>query len=155
MDWIRDGPGCRGNMSVIWRGLLELLPSMISELVWLVGVGSLVRVGIDNFVGGDESYKISSRLIETLHSKGYYTLNHVCSSSQELDNYWMNAEYLRLEGPLAREWMGYTLTLSRLGIGVSEQPDALMWKWNKIDGVVITRSAFDRLFILRFSDLSP
>jgi len=82
VEWLRGDPQHQRKISIIWKGMLELLPCLKNELVWRIGYGTMVRVGIDNFIGGYDCFKLSYKLIEILHSSGYHTLNHVRSSSE-------------------------------------------------------------------------
>jgi len=122
--WIHEHSRSVGNPSVIWKGFMELLPSLTPDLVWKIGSGSFVHLGTNNFVGADESHILSRNLINALQNKGYSTLDHVWHY-QVQGPCWLSARYLRLEEPLAREWNGYTLALSRLGICLIDQRDAL------------------------------
>jgi len=58
---------------------MDIIHEIRNHLVWQVGSGSTVRVGIDNIVGGEKSYFLSDDLVQIFHSKGYYTLDHFCT----------------------------------------------------------------------------
>ena len=44
---------------------------------WKLGRGDAIGIGIDTFVSGEESYKLSSLLINFLAKKGFKNLTHI------------------------------------------------------------------------------
>jgi len=55
---------------------MEVLPCLINDVVWQVGSGNSVRIGIDEMVGGEEFFRLSNALINRLHTKDFFTLDH-------------------------------------------------------------------------------
>lgn len=134
---------------------MEFLPILSTDLVWQIVLGSSIRIGIDNFVGGDDCFKLSRALIDDLRSKGYSTFDHVCVLASSHHAYWLSADYMTLFGTLRKEWIDNKFSLSRLGIRLSTHSDVPCWKCNILDGVVTTRCAFDCLFVLHSGLLTP
>jgi len=119
-----------------------------------VGSGSSVRVDIHNFVGGDSSYCLSDQLIHILHSKGYYTLDHIRSYSPERGHYWLGSTFFGLQEPMRSEWEAYLQALNKMGVILSTQEDTILWNLNKVDGMVIAKLAFDHLCVHTYGTTS-
>jgi len=97
----------RNNLSIIWRGFLEVLPFIKNNLCWLIGSGHLVRVGVDRIVGAFNGGLLSDALVQHFHDRGYYTLDHLCTHHGDRGLYWLSARYFRLAGSHMEEWSSY------------------------------------------------
>jgi len=53
LEWIKSDAITPGNISPIWHGFLDIIHEIRKHLAWQIGTGSVVHVGIDNFIGGD------------------------------------------------------------------------------------------------------
>jgi len=56
-----------------------------------------------------------------------------------------NALDLNLSGRLAEEWICFLSGIKHNAIALSNNPDSLVWSWNKEDGVVKVKEAYDAL----------
>ena len=63
------------NASILWRGFVETLSWIGKGLIWNVGNGSLIRVGVDPMVGFGTDYILPVGLWEYLEDFGIVTLN--------------------------------------------------------------------------------
>jgi len=94
-------------------------------------------------------------LLHSLHSKGFFTLNHFRAAKDNLDKYSLGSGFFRLDVIQGGEWSRYTFELNRLGTRLSHQEDKLFWKWNKIDGTVTTKVAYDTIYSQTFGLAEP
>ena len=75
---------------------------------------------MDDLVDGEDSYRLSNSSRQSLHAKGFYTLNHFKSTGNDLDGYWLGEGFLRLHEIQGGVWSRYTFELNRLGIRLSQ-----------------------------------
>lgn len=84
-------------------------PMVGSWLVWKVGKGNRVRLGVDPWVGCGKNYRLSENLVNILGEKGYFTLSkvahHDCTTIWNQE--WKPANVIGLIGEEATEWEGY------------------------------------------------
>ena len=86
--------------SISWRGFIKHYPWIGMWILWKLGRGDAIRNGIDTFVSGEESYKLSSLLINFLAKKGFENITHICKYV-DMDlgpPYWLIYEDLELQG---------------------------------------------------------
>ena len=51
VEWLRDKSFSTRNVSLFWRGFLQVLPWMGMYLLWQVGNGESIILGVDSIVG--------------------------------------------------------------------------------------------------------
>ena len=144
-SWIRNEVFTATNASIVWNGILDVIPLIKPCLHWRIGDGSRIRIGIDRFVGGGEFYLLSDSLVNLLHEKGYYTLEHI-STNAPVGTQWIGASALRLVGDHILEWSRYLTALKRMGIFLSQRQDELVWIHNKTSGCITVKSAYDHIY---------
>ena len=66
LEWIRMENKARGNCSVVWKAVINFFDLISSGLVWRVGDGSLLRIGLDPWVGCEGAHIISEALRQRL-----------------------------------------------------------------------------------------
>jgi len=142
-DWIQKDVFNASNASVVWNGILDVIAIIKPGLSWRIGDGTKIRIGMDRIVGVGEDYLLSDSLINTLHEKGYYTLNHIYLSNGQSGSLWINASTLRLAGVHILEWSHYLNVLKRMGISLSHRDDTLVWIHNKSTGCITVKLAYD------------
>ena len=144
-EWIQKGCFTGTNVSIVWKGTLEVIPLITPNLIWRVGDGSTIRIGIDCFVRGEGAFKLSDSLLQILHGKGYHTLDHITYISGQQESSLIGASYLRLEGSHILEWMRYLSVLDRMGITLSLKADSLMWSINYASRDIVVKLAYDHI----------
>lgn len=110
-----------------------------------MGDGSQIRVGVDEFIGGENGFKILSALIRTFHSKGYFTLDHFRLVRRAID-YWLGTHFFPLHENLSAKWNGYIQLLNHGGIRIRPVSEKLLWKWNKEGGDITASTAYHIIF---------
>lgn len=63
------------NVSIHWKALVQCFPLVGRWLVWKVGNGEQVRIGVDPWVGYKNKFRFPYWLIEMLQDRGICTLN--------------------------------------------------------------------------------
>lgn len=135
----------RNNLSIIWRGFLEVLPIIKENLHWLIGSGQLSRVGVNRIVGVSNGGHLSDALVQHFHDRGFFYLEHFCTHHSDRGYYWLNARYFRLTGSHKEEWSSYLESLNRAGIVLNHAGDKLVWAINSLGGSVTVKAAYDHL----------
>jgi hypothetical protein len=64
---------------MMWKALKFPFHLVGNWLVWQVGKGDWVQIGLDSRVGGKGRHILVLQLILELKSKGYYLLRHVAN----------------------------------------------------------------------------
>jgi len=127
---------------------MAALPVIKNWAAWRVEFGTRVLLGLDPFIGGAPSFKLSEALLSFLHGRGIYTLAHIYSpiSSEDLFPFsCLIAQDLGLPEGLKVEWDCYTQALKQNAIDLTNEPDRLVWTWNMADGVVTVKEAHNAL----------
>ena len=83
-------------------------------------------------------------LIAFLNSQDIWHLSQVinCDGAIFSDDYWFSVVDLELPGDLAEEWSCFILAINTAGIRLTEDPDSLVWSFNKLNGMVTTKEAY-------------
>jgi len=123
---------------------------MGSWLSWKVGNGKQVILGTDSILGSDEIFIFSSALISILSENGFKTLEHIERPDwmNRAHSYCLTAEDLGLKGSIADEWKAHIDGLRIAGIRLTEDEDKLIWSWNKSNGQLNAKSAYDAISII-------
>ena len=61
-------------------GFIKHYPWLGRWLSWKIGRGDAIKIGIEIFVSGEESYQLSSLLINLLAKKGFKNLTCICKN---------------------------------------------------------------------------
>ena len=77
-EWMRDD--MKFESSISWRSFIKHYPWIGMWILWKLGRGDAIRNGIDTFVSGEESYKLSSLHINFLAKKGFKNLTCICKN---------------------------------------------------------------------------
>jgi hypothetical protein len=142
--WIRSTTDRPNSGSIIWKHLSSFLPIILHWLSWNPGNGQQIEVGRDHILGLGSHAMLSAPLLAHLHRKNIFFLNQIASTYNGglLDDHWISAIELQLEGDLYSEWRSYTQSLMEAGIRLLNRPDDLLWTGGDQSG---TLSAKKRL----------
>jgi len=117
-------------------------------LAWSIDIGTKVLIGLDPFVGNNPSFKLSTRLIQHLHSLKVYTLAHINHTSPYNvlgSRDWLAPCDLDLEGGMETKCESYILMLRCSGVSLRNEEDIIAWPWNHSLGFINVKSAYDSL----------
>lgn len=145
--WIRNPKLSSWNFSPMWWGFMKIFHCFKNDLIWQVGTGELICVGIDPIIGMEDHYTLPSSITRYLQILGLSTLNkiYLCRNGVEDSTKWMSASDLGLSGYLARAWDAYILNLNSVGVRLNQDLDQLVWGGNPASGFVTAKSAYSRI----------
>jgi len=69
-DWIRRLNWNKKGISGIWRAILNAMPIIKDGLLWKIGNGASVRIGIDPWPGCGNSHRLPDGLVFYLNNRG-------------------------------------------------------------------------------------
>jgi len=124
--WLSQGKVVRHNLSIIWRGFMDVLPYIKRELWWQAGSGLLIRLGIDRIVGIPDGGVLTEELLHFFHDRGYSSLAHFYIHQPTGDQHWLGACYYRLTDSLKEEWTNMVGLLKRSGISLDHTDDRVV-----------------------------
>jgi hypothetical protein len=141
VEWFREGRKNLKGISNCWRALTTSLPIITDWLVWKLGNGWDIRLGVDPLIGAQSFYKLSVNLVNTFHSKGIKFLAQVASLDVGVLNVfnWKSAEMLGLSGEQKEEWEIYVKGLKLSGFVLTVETDSLVWSWDNKGGKVTAK----------------
>ena len=87
LDWIRVDVNKKKGISICWKAVLWSFDLIGQALVWRIGTGTEVRIGIDPCLGCKWRHVLPDCMIDKLHSIGFYVIKDIaCSSITFLQN---------------------------------------------------------------------
>jgi hypothetical protein len=130
---------------------MSTMPIILRWTTWTVGCGKQITLGLDAFVGGNDSCFLSTSLISHLHNLNIYSLAQAAlPNGSTHSTVWIDSKHLKLSGDLALEWDNFILALRTNGISLNESCDKLVWSWNRALGTVTVKLAYQSIL---FSNL--
>ena len=96
-SWLRKKSFTFRGVSVIWKGFLHTLSWLGNGLIWKVGNGRAIWLGLDPIVGLGSSFLLPLDLHEYLEDYGICTLDQARNLTSCAQNYWFSAADLDLE----------------------------------------------------------
>jgi hypothetical protein len=77
MDWISQAPKEIAKCLNHLESNYSAFPLIGNWIIWKIGNGDQVLIGIDSWIGCKENHKTPTHLIHKLHRNGLYTLKQV------------------------------------------------------------------------------
>ena len=71
LDWIRSPIKLKRCMSICWKAVLWDFDIIQKNLVWKIGNGVVVRIGVDPWIGCKWIHALPSSMIEKFHLAGF------------------------------------------------------------------------------------
>jgi hypothetical protein len=122
-------------------------------LAWLIGCGKQVILGMDPFIGGNASYRLSSPLIQHLNNLHIFSLAQAALPFDVGTNQgWLEANHLGLSRELATKWSNFLLVLRSSGISLNNSKDKIVWSWNMAMGSVTANLAYQSISFINHMD---
>ena len=128
---------------MIWKGFLHTLPWLGGGLIWKVGNGRAIRLGLDPIVGQGSSFLLPLDLHEYLEDYGISTLDQARKLTTFAQNYWFSAADLDLDGDWKTLWENYIVGLEYGRIHLSENCDSLLWSHYQYVGVLTAAQGYE------------
>ena len=128
LEWIRSSVKHKRSMSICWKVVLWYFDIIGKNIVWKIGNGAEVHLGLDPWVGCKWRHVLSLNLVEKLHSVGVFSLQDIgipVSSVSEQD--WLPADHFGLvEQEDVSTWNGYLSILKESHVRLSNEDDKLV-----------------------------
>lgn len=128
--WLRKKSFSLRRVSVIWKGFPLTIPWLGKGLIWKVGNGSSIRLGVDPIVGLGSFFLLPLNLLDYLADYGICSLEHARNQTLHAQNYWFLADDLELRGEWKILWDNYIRGLEFGRIRLSDNSDSLLWTHN-------------------------
>ena len=142
-SWFRLKKFRHWNASLIWKGFIKTLPWIGKGLLWQVGNGTEVRVGVDPIVGLGCSYILPDELRYYLEDYGICTLDQ---ARNHTTRFWFSAEELDLCEEWSNPWKLYIRGLEFNRIRLKEETDSLLWSFSYYVGPISAAKGYGSLF---------
>ena len=110
-----------------------------------IGNGKNIKVGIDPIADVSSEYTLPEDLRSYLEDYGILTLSnaHNRGIATSSTDYWISADELELGGLWKEAQSNYIKGLEHGGICINNQPDTLVWMYNKSSGMVKANLMYD------------
>ena len=141
--WLREKKFCTRRVSIIWRGFLQTLPQLGRHLAWQVGNGSDILIDVDLIISAHSSFILPEELRSYPEDLDICTLSQAHNILPDSQSYWYTADELGIDGVQKEAWDSYTVGLAMGGIHVTTEVDSLVWDYNKIEGSISAKHAYD------------
>ena len=77
MEWIRSPIKKKKNISICWKAIQWALDIIGIFLVWKVGNGNAICIGLDPWIGCKWRHALPEPMMEKLHMAGLYCLSDI------------------------------------------------------------------------------
>ena len=151
--WLRGKKFCSRGVFIIWKGFLQTLPWLGSNLAWQVGNGQDVLIGIDLIIGVPSSLSLPDGLRTFLEDLDITSLSQAHNTLPGTHHYWYSTKDLGIVGDWKVAWEAFTRGLELCGIRLTSQSDTLLWAFNKHNGSISANLVYDNI-VKSFSPLS-
>ena len=122
---------------------MQSIPWMGRHLAWQVGNGNDIMVGIDPMFGSSNTFHFPDGLRSYLEDLNIISLAQVHNTLPDACQYWYTADELLLAGEWKSIWNRFISHLVLSGIRLTNDPDTLLWDFNKKDGKLTAAKAYE------------
>jgi len=129
IDWVRQVDKTKPGCSVIWKALVLSFGLIGSGLVWRVGDGRKLRVGLDPWVGSGRDHILPLAIRTILEDQGFFFLSSIADpgTSTIWHQGWINGRELGLSMVQQVSWDTYISALRLAQIRLVDREDELVW----------------------------
>jgi len=129
MDWFLLPSWNKHGIFVIWKVVLQTLPTIRRGLTWQICNGSMVRIGVDPWIGCSNLYQLPPDLTAFLNNRGIVTIAHIVDqlNSTIFQQAWKSTAILGILELWTQEWRQYTNALSKSPVRIRDDKDELIW----------------------------
>jgi hypothetical protein len=129
LEWIRDPNKNTSGISIIWKVVIKAFDLIGNSLVWRVGSGRLVRLGLDPWAGSKRGHLLNVGTRIRLEHGGFFNLAQVGDPTQTTiwHQGWMSGQRLGLLDEDLIHWDIYLQALREASIRLVDREDELLW----------------------------
>ena len=134
IEWIRSPVKKKKNISICWKAVLWAFDIIGDFLVWKIGNGSVVRIGLDPWIGCKWRHALPLPMLERLRLVGLYCLSNIGihGMSALMAQQWFTAYFIGFTDPFEIDvWNGYLAILKSSHVRISNDDDILVWNLSK------------------------
>lgn len=133
IDWIRRPSWNRNGISVVWRAILNTIPIIRDGLLWKIGNGASVRIGIDPWTRSGNSYQLPPDLINYLNNRGIRYIGQLGDhqNSTFLSQAWFSEKNWNIPIEWDRTWQNFLQALTESHVRLNNEDDELIWGHSK------------------------
>ena len=131
------------GVSVIWKGFISTNTWLGKGLIWMVGNGESIKVGVDPISGMGSCYVLPQELRIYLEDYGISSLAQAKNYSNEAMNYWLTATDLDLGGEWHSLWDDYVRGLEHGRIRLRSSPDHFLWTYRNYSGAITAAMVYE------------
>ena len=154
--WLREKCFFIQNSSIIWKGFLKTLHWIGKGILWQVGNGSDIHLGVDLVVGLSNSFILPDDLRAYLEDYGINTLAQASNKTPFAAGYWFTAEELDLCGDWKYLWDNYIRGLEYNRIHLKDLSDTLLWSHSNYVGTISAVKGYECISAINnFEDRNP
>ena len=143
LSWIRNKPFSVTGVSIIWKGFINIISWLGRGLIWMVGDGKNIRIGLDPIADLDSYFLLPRHLRDYLEDYGITSLIHARNYSLGAPSYWLTASDLELGGEWYHIWNNYIRGLENGRIRLGMNSDSLLWEFKNHMGSINAAIAYD------------
>ena len=143
LSWIRSKDFSAIGVSAIWKGFISSISWLGCGLIWMVGDGESIRVGLDPITGMGTSFTLPQDLRDYLEDYGIISLAHAINYFVEAKTYWLTASDLDLGGEWHLIWNEYVKGMEYGRIRLRSNPDSLLWSYKNYSGSLNAAMAYE------------
>jgi len=134
LEWIRSNAKKKKNISICWKAVLWAFDLIGNSLVWKIGTGKDVHIGLDPWSGCKWRHALPVPMLDRLHMAGFQFISDIgihCLSGL-MTQKWLSADTIGFTDPLdIVAWNGYIATLKSSHVRLSAAADCLIWNLSK------------------------
>ena len=129
IEWLHRPAWNHQGISAIWRATLKAMPLIRDNLLWKIGNGAQVRIGLDPWPGSGNTHLLPEGLIRHLNNRGIKHLAPIgdLQRSTIFTQAWVTDRQWHLTAEWTDYWKGYIQALTESHIKLHEEEDELIW----------------------------
>ena len=137
--------------SIILRNLRKDFSILSKTILWRIGTGTEMMLGIGPFIGDEGNYALSSAFISVSNRKiiMYLDKDRRTNSLGEDSSYCLSYVDLELNGDQVVKWENYVSCLKRDGIVLNNEEDRIVWESNSSIGPILAKIVHMMSFLYR------